>query len=921
MGAGEPESGFGGDGAIGRDRVLARCDQMLGRLRSGRGGAIAVAGDPGIGKTRLLATARLRARAAGFPVLAATGAGASAAVAELTEPAAGGGAVVVLDDLHRSPPGMAPAIDELVHRAESTPVLVVLAYRPRQLHAAIGARLARADAAGGLWRCELAPLTPDEVAAMVGEGFDRAPAIAQASGSPQYLRILLERTAEAAGPLLNELAEVGPAGERLARVAACVAMAAARGRPERPSERAGRGEVDPIAPELVLAVCCDEVADPHGPDDGGTRLDRRTALAAIDALAAADVFRLDATGHGRPKLMFRHPVVTRVVYEHTPVGERREIHRRIDAALAERRAPPARRAPHLAVAGEPGRAEHIGILVRAARDVLAVDPGAAAGWAVAAGELAAPDDPRRVEARLLVAQAWQLTGELDESRRALHSVTPADALVLDGGRSALAISAARTERLLGNYPEAEALARDGLAEAGDGPEPRVGALLSELAEIDLYRGDHPGALRHLDTVVGVARRRDDRATEATARAGSAWAHASAGDLPAAIAAVASAARLIDGMSDAVLVENLNCLFLLSATEHLVDRHRDARRHAARGVGLCRRTGQVHLRTSLLMGLGNAQLLLGELEAALVTLDEAAHYAAREEATAMRSLIRVLRAHTRLWLDDGAADQAVAEADRAVADSTGLPWLFSIVVRSIAASVLGHAGHHGRARRRALEVGGGPDLHLLPAVRRTRLWEVLAVAELRDGDRTAAERYAELARSHLDEVPLPGCQVFIGRTQMLVHGARRDLVTTARETIGHARRAELWLTAGRTELAAAEAGLDAGWDTDPARAAWVAERLACARELADRCRSGRLAVQIRRAEGRQGRPPEPQWARALTRREREIARLASAGDTSADIARQLFVSVRTVDNHLGRIYRKLGVSGRIALARVVLVDEI
>jgi DNA-binding CsgD family transcriptional regulator len=52
---------------------------------------------------------------------------------------------------------------------------------------------------------------------------------------------------------------------------------------------------------------------------------------------------------------------------------------------------------------------------------------------------------------------------------------------------------------------------------------------------------------------------------------------------------------------------------------------------------------------------------------------------------------------------------------------------------------------------------------------------------------------------------------------------------------------------------------------------------------------------------------------LTAREREIALLAAAGQTSRAIAERLYLSVRTVDNHLGRIYDKLGVSSRADLA--------
>lgn len=50
-------------------------------------------------------------------------------------------------------------------------------------------------------------------------------------------------------------------------------------------------------------------------------------------------------------------------------------------------------------------------------------------------------------------------------------------------------------------------------------------------------------------------------------------------------------------------------------------------------------------------------------------------------------------------------------------------------------------------------------------------------------------------------------------------------------------------------------------------------------------------------------------RPLTIREREIALLAASGLSSREIAERLFVSVRTVDNHLHHVYSKLGMTGR------------
>lgn len=58
------------------------------------------------------------------------------------------------------------------------------------------------------------------------------------------------------------------------------------------------------------------------------------------------------------------------------------------------------------------------------------------------------------------------------------------------------------------------------------------------------------------------------------------------------------------------------------------------------------------------------------------------------------------------------------------------------------------------------------------------------------------------------------------------------------------------------------------------------------------------------------------ASTLTSREREVAMLAAAQSSSREIAARLDLSVRTVDNHLGRIYTKLGVSNRSQLAALL-----
>jgi pimeloyl-ACP methyl ester carboxylesterase/DNA-binding CsgD family transcriptional regulator len=54
--------------------------------------------------------------------------------------------------------------------------------------------------------------------------------------------------------------------------------------------------------------------------------------------------------------------------------------------------------------------------------------------------------------------------------------------------------------------------------------------------------------------------------------------------------------------------------------------------------------------------------------------------------------------------------------------------------------------------------------------------------------------------------------------------------------------------------------------------------------------------------------------ALSRREREVALLASRGKTASEIAEQLYVSKRTVESHLVSIYAKLGVASKTELIR-------
>ena len=57
------------------------------------------------------------------------------------------------------------------------------------------------------------------------------------------------------------------------------------------------------------------------------------------------------------------------------------------------------------------------------------------------------------------------------------------------------------------------------------------------------------------------------------------------------------------------------------------------------------------------------------------------------------------------------------------------------------------------------------------------------------------------------------------------------------------------------------------------------------------------------------PTESQKIEALSERETEVLKLAARGISNKDIAKQLFLSPRTVQAHLGSIFNKLGVASR------------
>jgi DNA-binding NarL/FixJ family response regulator len=159
----------------------------------------------------------------------------------------------------------------------------------------------------------------------------------------------------------------------------------------------------------------------------------------------------------------------------------------------------------------------------------------------------------------------------------------------------------------------------------------------------------------------------------------------------------------------------------------------------------------------------------------------------------------------------------------------------------------------------------------------------------------AERVAELAASTdsaLVAVLADHARAFVSRDPAaLLDVSERFAALTA------------WWQAA--EAAAMAASLFEGQDQP--RAAKAAARTAAS--FAERC------------EGTPGLAGTgPSEAASLTKREREIAILAAGGCSTKDIAERVYLSARTVENHLYRAYVKLGVTDRAGLAAALGTAE-
>jgi DNA-binding CsgD family transcriptional regulator len=101
-----------------------------------------------------------------------------------------------------------------------------------------------------------------------------------------------------------------------------------------------------------------------------------------------------------------------------------------------------------------------------------------------------------------------------------------------------------------------------------------------------------------------------------------------------------------------------------------------------------------------------------------------------------------------------------------------------------------------------------------------------------------------------------------------------------------------------------------------------EQLRAALETFDRLRAEPWARRARtelEATGLSARSRTPGDMRRLTPQELHVAVLVARGATNREAAAELFLSPKTVEKHLGSVYRKLGIRSRAELARAVVMD--
>ncbi|WP_405143956.1 AAA family ATPase [Sphaerisporangium sp. NBC_01403] len=605
-------------------------------------------------------------------------------------------------------------------------------------------------------------------------------------------------------------------------------------------------------------------------------------------------------------LEFRHELVWQAVVAALPPPVRHALHHQIGKILLDRGGSPMRAAGHLIEGTRPGDARTLTGLDQAVIEVLACSPRAAADLAVQAVELSDLSDPGRFARVVTAVEATTEAGRLDEAGRLVRSalarpVSPPAAAELRCALSGILFMG-------GQAAEAVAEADAALTEPGLSGHLRDRATLALLYGLAGLPGTRRAA-KEAEAVLAAAERHGDAVV--------------AGAMVVLAMTRWNSGRLADGLRLA----------------------REAVRRAQGGSVAVRRT---HPRLALASMLTDIR----RLDEAEIVVREAREEVEALGHSAWASTPAVLRA--RVELVAGRLDDAVAEAQVGLdlAGSLGTH-LFS----STAASVLGTVAlRRGDLRTAAQHLSADRDRlsrHADATVPARCSMLAAQVAEARDGPveamKLVGHLYPELREQCQVLVGDPACAPWLVRVALAAGDrARAELAVTAAENLAGGNpgfrtvRAAATHARGLLEGDAEALGLAAKEGTDAWARASAAEDLGvvlagsgdhqeAVRSLDEALAgyeetgSARDAARLRRRLRRMGvrhrhwataERPVSGWA-SLTDTECAVSLLVTQGWTNRQVADQMFISVHTVAFHLRQIFRKLGIASRVELTRLAV----